>query len=294
MKGNELHKIMRSDFAGTIFAPLLELTDCPRYMYYQGLLPNVSIKLITIVGSRTHSRYAQQALEYLVRSLPTDKICIVSGLALGIDALAHRLALDNGIPTIAIPGSGLNHSVLYPATNRGLADSIIQNEGCLVAEFEPESRAARWTFPKRNRIMAALSDLVLVVEAAEKSGTLITARNALEYNTEVAVIPGSILNEQAHGSNELLRNGAQLVTSANDILHLLGIDHASTEEKTYDDLGKEEQIIMNFLIEPKTKQDIVESLGINIARCNSLISLLEIKGYVKEEFSLIIKKVITG
>lgn len=285
----DMQKILQSDFKGTVFEPLLELSDCPKYMYYKGKLPDKSYKYITVVGSRVHSAYAKRALESIISGLMGQHVCVVSGLALGVDALAHKYALQYDIPTLAVPGSGLDESVLYPASNAGLAMQILEQGGALVSEFEPTDRAARWTFPKRNRIMAAISDLVLVVEAGEKSGTLITARNALEYNKEVAVIPSSIFNEQARGSNSLLKHGAHLVTCAQDILELLGLEADTAVEKEYDDVSQEEMDLLQSLSSPKTRDDLQTDLDMPTSEFLVLLSILEMKGHIKEELGLIYK-----
>ena len=281
--------IYKKDFEGTIFEPLLELTDCPKHMHFTGHLPDKqTTRFITVVGSRAHTAYAQQALEYLLAGLVGHPICIVSGLALGIDALAHRLAIQHSILTVAIPGSGLDRSVMYPATNLSLADQIVGQGGALLSEFEPADRAARWTFPKRNRIMAAISDLVLVVEAGAKSGTLITARNALEYNTDVAVIPSSIFSETGQGSNDLLRHGAHAVLLPTDILDLLGITHVP-KPTIYTDVSTDEQYLLSKLTEPHTRDELLELTQLDSQSLSTFISLLEIKGHVTERLGTIQK-----
>lgn len=286
----DMVKTEHQEFSGSIFEPLLELHDCPSHIYSVGTIPRLgSVKLITIVGSRSHSAYARQALEYLMSGLAGQSICIVSGMALGIDALAHRLALQYNIPSIAVPGSGLDESVLYPVTNRHLADEIVQLGGLVISEFEPKDRAAKWTFPKRNRIMACMSDLVLVVEASERSGTLITARMATEYNTQLAVIPNTIFAETARGSNDLIRQGAYPIFCANDILELLGITASVPRDKTYPDVSPEEMLIIELLVEPRSRDDLVLRTQYNSQKLSSLISLLEIKGHVKEQLGLIYK-----
>lgn len=284
-----MQKIMQADFVDTIFEPLLQLSDCPQYMYYIGALPDCNYKLITIVGSRTHSTYAKQALELITSGLSDQQVCVISGLALGIDALAHKSALNNNVTTISVPGSGLDESVLYPATNRNLAHAIVTSGGCIISEFEPTDRAARWTFPKRNRIMAAISDLTIVIEAAEQSGTLITARNALEYNKEVAVIPGSIFNEQAIGSNKLLQDGAHVITCTNDVLQLLGLSQVAVAKKIYNDVNEQEKLILDNLNQPLSRDQLMSILDITVSEFAMLLSMLEIKGHVKEQLGLIYK-----
>lgn len=280
----------KDDFAGTVFEPLLELSDCPRQIYTQGaLLPRDTIRFVTVVGSRKPSSYARQALAYIIRGLEGHSVCIVSGLALGIDVWAHTLALEHRLVTMALPGSGLSEKVLYPASNRHMARRIVESGGALVSECTADTRAAPWTFPKRNRLMARLADLVLVVEAGEKSGTLITARNAAEYSVDVAVIPGSIFNEGARGSNGLLQQGAQVVTHADDILDLLGMSKVRKTLKEYVDINEQEQTLLSLLIEPLSRDELAERAAFDAVSLATTISLLEIKGYVREELGRIYK-----
>src|SRR3989344_5297892 len=138
-------------------------------------------KELFIVGSRKYTTYGKEACEKLIEGLRGYPIVIVSGLALGIDSIAHKKALDVGLTTIAFPGSGLDPKVLYPATNAHLAERIVEAGGAVISEFEPDFRATPWSFPQRNRLMAGISDAVLVIEAEQKSGTLITSRLATEY-----------------------------------------------------------------------------------------------------------------
>jgi DNA processing protein len=160
----------------------------------------------------------------LIHGLQGTPIGIVSGLAKGIDGLAHEAALDTGLYTVAVPGSGLDRSVLYPAQHRGLADRILNNGGALVSELSAHTRAAKWTFPKRNRLMAGISTATLLIEADQRSGTLITARLAADYNRDVLAVPGSIFAAQSTGTNQYISHGATPITSAADLLTQLALD----------------------------------------------------------------------
>jgi len=205
--------------------PLLkEIPDPPETVYVRGKLPDADTTYLSVVGSRNCTPYGMKVVDNLISSLSGHNICIVSGLALGIDACAHRVALEAGLHTIAVPGSGIDDSVLYPKTNQGLAKEILESGGALLSEFEPTFRATKWSFPKRNRIMAGMSHAVLLIEAAEKSGTLITARMAADYNRDVLVVPGDIFSPQSHGTHQFLKLGAIPVTSAEDILDALSFD----------------------------------------------------------------------
>jgi len=285
-----IQKIAQSDYTETVLQNFLELSDCPKYINYTGALPaKDNTKFLTIVGSRAHSEYAKRALEHLIKGLSAYSIVIVSGLALGIDGLAHKLAIENGLQTIAVPGSGLDKSVLYPASHKQLAKHIVEHGGCLISEFENDLKSTPWTFPKRNRLMARMADLVLVVEASEKSGTLITARNAAEYAVDVAVIPNSIFSQAAIGSNELLKQGAHPVFSANDILELLGISSVDVPHKTYDDVNETEQLVLNSLIEPLSRETLEDKTGFDSQTLSQNLTLLEIKGHIKESVGKIYK-----
>src|SRR3989344_5703207 len=159
------------------FPPLLrEISDPPKQLYLRGEMPSFEKKWLAVVGSRAMTTYGKQACKYLLEGLRGYPIVIVSGLAYGVDAEAHKAALDAGLTTVAVPGSGLDWDVLYPRANVGLAREILKAGGALLSEFKPEQKAADYTFPQRNRIMAGLSHATLVIEAKEKSGSLITAK----------------------------------------------------------------------------------------------------------------------
>ncbi len=283
----QVERIDQSDFGGTVFERLQELDDCPHSLSYRGSMPSNHKRLITVVGSRTPTPYAREAIEHIIRGLGGQSVCIVSGLALGIDALAHQAAIRHKITAIAFPGSGLGEHVLYPASNRVLAQEILHQDGLLVSELSIEQQAAPWTFPKRNRLMARIADMVLVVEAREQSGTLITARNASEYSVEVGVIPGSIFNEGCRGSNHLLQEGAQVITSAEDILSVLGLSTLRTDNQSRDDISSEEQKILEYLVEPLSRDQLIQRSGLSAQELTSWLTLLELKGYVQEKLGAI-------
>lgn len=200
------------------------IPDPPEQLWIEGNLPDPKThRYLCVVGSRRHSAYGRQAVEELIEGLAGHNICIVSGLAFGIDSIAHRAALDAGLPTVAFPGSGLDRSVLYPQSHLELAEDILSSDGALVSEFEPLIACQVWTFPQRNRLMAAISHATLVIEAGEASGTLITARLALDYNRDVLALPGQIFLPLAFGTNRLIRDGAVPITSSDDILEALGL-----------------------------------------------------------------------
>ncbi len=280
-----IKKITKNEFKDTFLSPLLNINDCPKQINFVGtLFPKNKYKFVAIVGSRQHSNYAKEALQKIIEDLSGYNIVIISGLALGIDALAHKYAMENNLKTIAIPGSGLDENIIYPKSNLNLAKNILDHKGLLLSEFDNDFKATPWSFPQRNRIMAGLADVVLVVEAKEKSGTLITARLALDYNKDLAVIPNSIFSKYSDGSNALLKQGACPVFSGNDILELLGENNKiiKQEKLDLDNFSKREQQILNILDEPKNKQEIQKQLNINITTLNTELSILELKGVIKE------------
>src|SRR3989344_374211 len=186
--------------------PLLrEIPDPPKRLHLRGQLPSTEHKWLAVVGSRAISSYGRQAVRHLIEGLRGYPVVIVSGLAYGTDAEAHKAALEAGLPTVAVPGSGLDWDVLYPRANVGLAREILKAGGALLSEEKPETKAADYTFPKRNRIMAGLCRAVLIIEAKEQSGSLITARLTVEYNRELLVVPGSIFCEKSKRTQQFLR-----------------------------------------------------------------------------------------
>ncbi|HEY0979972.1 MAG TPA: DNA-processing protein DprA [Candidatus Paceibacterota bacterium] len=271
------------------FPECAELPQPPKTLNMRGSLERMKgTTLLAIVGSRNYSVYGRETCESLVRGLAGYPITIVSGLALGIDSIAHRAALDAGLNTIAFPGSGLNWGALYPPTHRNLAQDILDAGGALLSEFSNDLRGVYWAFPERNRLIAGISTMTLVIEAEEKSGTLITARLATEYNKTVGAVPGAIHMHTARGSNWLLKLGAVPITESADILRELNLAKQSAQDaKEYPLLNNEEELVMKSLSRPKTKDQLIEELGLDPALANITFSTLEIKGVIRETLGLI-------
>ncbi len=261
---------------------LKQINDPPKVLYLEGKIPSEDNKWLCVVGSRKFSRYGQDACQKLVGELAGYPVVIVSGLALGIDTIAHKTALKAGLKTIAIPGSGLDRSVLHPHSNRRLADEIVESGGALLSELDPTEPAGVHTFPRRNRIMAGLAHAVLIIEAGDKSGTLITARLATDYNREVMVIPGSIFSPTCAGSNRLINQGAHPVTCGSDILQVLGFDVAEQPKLKLQDLTPDEKRVIEILTDPMSRDDLVVALNLPVSAANTLLSVMEIKGIIKE------------
>lgn len=286
----EIHTISSKQYPPFLL-PLLEIPEPPEKIYYEGTLPEKEdgVKVLAVVGSRKHTRYGKEMTQRLIDGLRGYPIIIVSGLALGIDGIAHEKALEVGLVTVSVPGSGIAYKNLYPALHKNLAKEIIKNDGALLSEFEPEFKATPWSFPKRNRIMAGLCDAVLVIEAEEKSGTLITARLALDYNKTVLALPGNIDSAPSKGTNWLIRQGATPITSSEDILDALNIKQKESsvqQELNFDDLSDDEKIIIELLREPKSKNTLIQESGLDASRALITLTSLELKDYIKEEMSM--------
>jgi len=272
---------------------LFQIEDPPEKLFISGKLPGPEKKFLCVVGSRKYSGYGKEVCEKLISGLRAQNVVIVSGLALGIDSIAHEAALDAGLQTIAMPGSGLHPDVLYPRTNLRLAERIIESGGALISEYEEKFQATPWSFPQRNRLMAGMSDAVLIIEAEEKSGTLITARLAMEYNRDVFVVPGDIFSRNSVGSNKLIKDGAIPIFNSDDILDHLGLKiedprGGQTSAGRMEDLGSDEKKVIELLREPLSKDELLDKLEMEISKANILLSSMEIKGLIKESYGKII------
>lgn len=264
-------------------ALLREIDGLPPVMYIRGTLPGNEYTYLTVVGSRRYSEYGKKVTEMLIEGLQGLPVVIVSGLALGIDGIAHRSALRVGLKTIAIPGSGLDDETLYPPSHKHLAESIIDAGGALLSPFEPKTGGESWMFPTRNRLMAGISHATLVIEAEIKSGTLITSKHATEFNRNVFTVPGSIFNSQSAGPHMLIRLGATPITSVSELIDALGFKHDTEQkERNYSNLSENEKQIIEVLQEPKTRDELFELLELEPSVINSTLSLLELKELVEE------------
>ena len=273
------------------FPPLLrEIADPPTQLYMRGELPTREMKWLAVVGSRACTQYGRQGVKHLVGGLRGQPVVIVSGLAYGIDAEAHRAALDAGLTTVAVPGSGLDWTVMYPKANIGLARQILDMGGALVSEFPPDQQARDYMFAQRNRIMVGLSHATLIVEAKERSGSLITARLATEYNRELLVVPGSIFSPESKGTHQFLRLGATAVGSPEEILQALGIAKSGgpkilAELRT--DLSPAEIRVIEIIATPCSREHLLTELALPITDANILLSTMEIKGLIVEELGVV-------
>ncbi len=271
---------------GNLPTLLKEINDPPKTLYLKGVLPNPKTHIyLAVVGSRNCSQYGLEACRYLINSLQNLPVVIVSGLALGVDSAAHHNALEANLKTVAVPGSGLNKNVLYPRSHFNLACDIIKNGGALISELSPNTKAAPWTFPRRNRIMAGLAKAVLIIEATEKSGTLITARLAMEYNRDVLAVPGSIFNQNSTGPLNLIKDGATPITNPKDLQEALGFKPENATKPILDTNNLtpvEKDIYLLLQTESKPKTDIFIHLKYSSSDINMALSMLELKGLIAE------------
>ena len=274
-----------------VYPPALrEIPQVPKVLYSRGAVMDTTRRMVAVVGARYHSDYGRKACEKLVMDLARYPVTIVSGLAIGIDAVAHEAALRAGLPTVAVVGSGLDDSVLYPASNQSLARRILESGGTLLSELAAKERATRYTFPARNRIMAGLSEVVVAVECEVKSGTRITTRLAAEYNKEVGAVPHSIFSEVGAGANALIQQGAHIIRGGADIAELLGMEVVSTATSAVGTLTDTERKVYDALRVPKTKTVLLRETGLPAHVAQATLISLEMKGLVVEMLGMVQRK----
>lgn len=274
------------EFADVNYPPLLrEISDPPKILFVRGSMAALhnGRYALAVVGSRRLTQYGARAVEHLVAPLTTH-FNIVSGLALGTDGAAHVAALENNGATIAVVGSGVDDASLYPQAHVGLAHQIIKSGGCVLSEYPPGTRAQSYFFPVRNRILAGLAQGVLITEAALDSGTMITARCALDYNRDVFAVPGSIFSETSQGTNELLKRGAKLTTTADDILETYCLAPSNPAAKTPSLLlpPDEFKLISLLSIEPKSIDILLQNTGWDIIKLSQVLMRLELARRIKK------------
>ncbi|OIO29017.1 DNA-protecting protein DprA [Candidatus Nomurabacteria bacterium CG_4_10_14_0_2_um_filter_30_12] len=279
----KIRKLLKKEFP----AALLEIPQPPEDLWIIGDLPtDKNLIYLCVVGSRKFTSYGRETCEKIIAGLKGYPIVIVSGFAIGIDTISHKKAIQTGLKTIVFPGSGLGDEAIYPKTNVRLMREVVESGGCLISEFEPDFKATQWSFPMRNRLMAGISKSVLIIEAEEKSGTLITARLATEYNRDVLAVPGSIFSSSSKGTNRLIRQGATPVTCPEDVLEALGFEKPKDEEKQaklFADLSPEEKKVVDLLREPIPRDDLIRAMKMPIPNANAILSIMEIKELIKEE-----------
>lgn len=266
---------------------LRELTDAPEKLYVKTTAGQwedlINRPAVAVIGSRKLTNYGLGVTEKLVAKLVARGIVIVSGLALGIDAVAHKTAVECGGQTIAVLPSGVNH--IYPGSHAGLANRIMQTGGALVSEYSPDEKVAfKSNFIARNRIIAGLADALLIPEAAKKSGSLHTANFGLDLGKEIFAVPGPINSPTSEGCNNLIKAGALMVTDVSDILQALHIYSSNSHNSPVEIIAstQEEQIIINLIISGITDADeLLQKSNLAVQEFNTSLSMLEISGYIK-------------
>lgn len=261
----------------------LRETDAPPpVLYVRGQLQPEDRLAVAVVGTRRASAYGREVAHMAATEFAHNNITVVSGLALGVDTVAHRAALDAGGRTLAVLGSGVDQ--VYPAQNRELADAIIAN-GALISEYPLGTRPEANNFPPRNRIISGLSQGVIIVEASQQSGALITAEFAAEQGREVFAVPGSILHPGSAGCNQLIRQGATPFLSVSDVLDQLNFATLSTQSMVRQSTPSdplEAQLITLLAQEACHIDDIVRRMALPSGQVSSLLTLLELKGLVRQ------------
>lgn len=283
MSSFEIRELTSNEFPSL----LAEIPQPPKELWAVGNLPSTDLTLLCVVGSRKYTTYGKQVIEHLLGGLEGYPVGIVSGLALGVDGLAHEAALSHGLYTMAVPGSGLDESVLYPASHRNLARTIVDAGGGLLSELPPVTPAALWTFPQRNRIMAGMCKATLLIEAGEKSGTLITARMCVDYNRELLVVPGNIFAANSRGTHQFLKLGATPVTESADILRELGIDiDREPTPKTLPLTSPLEAKVLALLHNPTDRDTLIRQLELPVSEAGVLLMQMEMTGLIALEGNL--------
>lgn len=291
-----------------------KIPDPPKELYFEGneqLLYSKQHIYICIVGPRKASSYGQDVTSHIIEHLAKMNVIIVSGAAYGIDGTVHSSSIDHGIPTIAVPGSGIDDEVFYPRAHLELKHKIIEHGGLIVNEFNPLARASPWSFPVRNRIMAGMCHLTIVIEAEKSSGTLITAHLATDYGREVIAIPGSIYSPTSGGTHELISKGATIFTSLETLTEVLTniaknndidlwkdpVDMQTIQDQIQSDdsdvsisptiatsLTEKEQAIFSCVHSFATgisKEDIAKMLSMSPMDVSIYVTILELHGLVK-------------
>jgi DNA processing protein len=265
-------------------ALLKQVADPPPVLFVRGRLTPQDDQAVALVGTRRATSYGQAIAQRLARDLAAAGVTVVSGLAKGVDTQAHRAALQAGGRTLAVLGNGLDQ--VYPPENAGLARQIV-DAGAVVSEFAPGVPPDAVNFPRRNRVISGLSIATVIVEAGERSGALITADFALEQGREVMVVPGNITSPMSLGSNELLKQGATPVTSAQDILDALGPRDGQVEPgalaRHVPELGPQETTVWQALGgEPRHVDDLARTLGGRPGDVSATLALLELRGLARQ------------
>ncbi|MFH1061913.1 MAG: DNA-processing protein DprA [Candidatus Omnitrophota bacterium] len=264
---------------------LKSIPDAPKKLYYKGDWDeSIFSQCLAVVGARRMTRYGKQVTDLLVSELAAVGITIVSGFMYGIDAAAHQAAVNIQGRTIACMPCGIE--LIHPAYQKNLYEQILENRGLIISEYEDDFPPALWTYPRRNRIVAGLSAATMVVEAGLKSGSLITAELAAKFNRKLFAVPGMLTSDLSQGSMQLIKQGAQIVTSAKDVMDFYEIKAQGLEEEDFfiNSSSQLQQSILRELKHEPLDIDILSyKLSIPIPQLSTEISLLQLKGLIVEE-----------
>lgn len=252
----------------------------PKLLYFIGMLPNERSPVVGMVGTRKPTSYGKEVTFNLAYELAQKGVVIVSGLALGVDAIAHKAAIEAGGTTVAILANGLDS--VYPATHRKLAEDIVKNGGALISEYPPGTPARDFQFLSRNRIVSGLSDAVVVTEAASRSGTLATVAHALEQNKEVFAVPGNITSPMSVGPNRLISQGAHPVMNADDILQIIA-PNLLVQQTTLNLGGNPVEVKIIDLLKAGIRdgETLQKEAGFTISEFSQSMTMLEIQGMIR-------------
>lgn len=279
LKKREIHWItyMDSEYPQN----LLELYDKPIMLFVKGNVDTLNMRCISVVGTRRPTRYGSKVAEEFSREFARAGLCVVSGFARGIDGIAHKACIDNGLPTIAVFAGGLD--VIYPAEHRGLLDGILANGGAIVSEYPLGTKPLQYHFPERNRIVSGLSEAIFLPQAAKKSGSLITMRLAIEQGKEIFVVPGNIYDEESEGGNELLREMPHaLAIKPEDVLDALHLAREVVNKEPIELSLVENQILEALKDGEKHFEELLQQTELNVGELTNVLFELEIEGLISK------------
>lgn len=274
----KINKVVQ--FGDTFLAPLGHIPKAPKAIYVRGSLPKKRVPTVAIVGTRKPTAYGREVASRVASELASKGIVVVSGLALGVDAIAHQATLEASGATVAVLPNSVDQ--IYPRTNRDLADRIIQSGGAILSEYEPPTEFATWNLLARNRIVSGLSDAVVIVEAASRSGTLATAAHALDQGKTIFAVPGNITSPLSAGCNKLIKQGAYPLTSVEDVLEVIAPD--ILEPQTRLALGSnalESKIIELLGSGIRDGDELQQAAKVDSAGFSQALTMMEVNGLIK-------------
>lgn len=274
----EIFQINLSDY--DYLRDLPHIPDPPKKLFIRGKLPAKRVKTAAIVGTRKPSAYGREIATKIASECAKNGIVVVSGLALGIDSIAHRAAIDSGGKTIAVLANGVDK--IYPRSHEDLGQKILQTNGAILSEYPNNTPTRPWQFLARNRIVSGLADAVVIIEAASRSGTLSTANHALDQGKEIFAVPGNITSPLSAGCNQLIKNGANPLTSVEDLLDFLIPDRFEKQTQLFKGDTREENVILEFLSKNGTTSSdtIIKQTKLSASEFNQAITMLELEGLV--------------